>query len=110
MANDITRGAAVVSLKPNAEFMLYGNVLTWASDDITEPTTAEIVKYEKSGDFIYAQSELDLEPWPQRLSYFFDPNDYRLYVSHIHYTSKPLVTTNVFDCINTQYIKTFRRQ
>ena len=42
MANDITRGAAVASLKPNAEFMLYGDVLTWGSDDITEPTTAEI--------------------------------------------------------------------
>jgi len=42
MANDITRGAAVVSLKPNAEFMFYGDVLTWSSDDITEPTTAEI--------------------------------------------------------------------
>ena len=42
MANDITRGAAVASLKPNAEFMFYGDVLTWASDDITEPTTAEI--------------------------------------------------------------------
>jgi hypothetical protein len=42
MANDITRGAAVASLKPGAEFMLYGDVLTWASDDISEPTTAEI--------------------------------------------------------------------
>ena len=58
MANDITRGAAVASLKPGAEFMLYGNVLTWASDDITEPTTAEI-----DAEVIRLQAEYDAQAY-----------------------------------------------
>ncbi len=33
---------ALLSLTPNAEYVLKNNELTWLSDDITQPTDAEI--------------------------------------------------------------------
>lgn len=33
---------AILSLEPNAEFVLKGDELTWISEDIDEPTDAEI--------------------------------------------------------------------
>tara|TARA_Y100000015_G_C2372344_1_gene80677 strand:- start:54 stop:365 length:312 start_codon:yes stop_codon:yes gene_type:complete len=33
---------AILSLTPDAEFILKGDELTWFSDDITEPTESEI--------------------------------------------------------------------
>ena len=42
MANDIKRGEAILSLKPNSKWMLRENVLEWLDSEQTEPTTAEI--------------------------------------------------------------------
>ena len=42
MANDIRRGEAILSLKPNSKWMLRENVLEWLDAVQTEPTQAEI--------------------------------------------------------------------
>jgi len=38
----ITTGDAIQSLKPEAEWVLHGDVLTWMDDVQTEPTQSEI--------------------------------------------------------------------
>ena len=38
----IPKVEAILSLEPNAEFVLKGDELTWISEDIDEPTDAEI--------------------------------------------------------------------
>ena len=38
----ISKLEAIKSLHPNAQFVLKGGELTWQSEDITEPTDAEI--------------------------------------------------------------------
>jgi acetaldehyde dehydrogenase (acetylating) len=42
MANDIRRGEAILSLKPDSTFILRDNVLEWLDSEQTEPTEAEI--------------------------------------------------------------------
>jgi hypothetical protein len=42
MANEITTVDALQSLKPNAEWTLTGDVLTWMDDVQTEPTALEL--------------------------------------------------------------------
>jgi len=38
----ISKLEAIQSLQPNAQYVLRGDDLTWISDDITQPTDAEI--------------------------------------------------------------------
>ena len=38
----ISKGQAINSLEPNAEFVIRGGEIEWQSDDITQPTDAEI--------------------------------------------------------------------
>ncbi len=40
--NLITKGTAICSLVPKAEFVLTGDVLDWRSSDLTQPTSSEI--------------------------------------------------------------------
>ena len=42
MANEMTTTDALQSLKPNAEWVLRGDVLEWLDGSQTEPTTAEL--------------------------------------------------------------------
>ena len=55
----IPKVEAILSLKPNAEFVLKGDELTWISEDIDEPTDSEIT----------AEQE--------RLQAEYDANDYQ---------------------------------
>ena len=55
----IPKVEAILSLEPNAEFVLKGDELTWISEDIDEPTDAEIT----------AEQE--------RLQAEYDANDYQ---------------------------------
>ena len=49
---------AILSLEPNAEFVLKGNELTWISEDIDEPTDAEITAEQER-----LQAEYDALAW-----------------------------------------------
>ena len=49
---------AILSLEPNAEFVLKGNELTWISEDIDEPTDAEI-----TAEQTRLQAEYDALAW-----------------------------------------------
>ena len=42
MANNIRRGEAILSLKPNSIFILRDNVLEWLDSEQTKPTESEI--------------------------------------------------------------------
>jgi hypothetical protein len=49
---------ALLSLTPNAEYVLKNNELTWLSDDITQPTDAEI-----TAEQTRLQAEYDALAW-----------------------------------------------
>ena len=49
---------ALLSLTPNAEYVLKNNELTWLSDDITQPTDAEI-----TAEQTRLQAEYDAKDW-----------------------------------------------
>ena len=69
---------ALLSLTPNAEYVLKNNELTWLSEDITQPTDAEITaeqerlqaeydnnQYQRDRAIAYAsiQDQLDMQYW-----------------------------------------------
>ena len=49
---------ALLSLTPNAEYVLKNNELTWLSDNITQPTDAEI-----TAEQTRLQAEYDAKDW-----------------------------------------------
>ena len=56
---DISRVEAIQSLKPNAQFVISGNEITaWHSEDITQPTDAEITAEQER-----LQTEYDALAW-----------------------------------------------
>ena len=74
----ISKLEAIQSLQPNAQYVLRGDDLTWISDDITEPTDAEITaeqerlqaeydakQYARDRAVAYAsiQDQLDMQYW-----------------------------------------------
>ena len=54
----ISKLEAIQSLQPNAQYVLRGDDLTWISDDITEPTDAEI-----TAEQTRLQAEYDAKDW-----------------------------------------------
>ena len=54
----ISKLEAIQSLQPNAQFVLRGDDLTWISEDITEPTDAEITAEQER-----LQAEYDAKVW-----------------------------------------------
>ena len=76
----ISKLEAIQSLHPTAQFVLKGGELTWQSEDITEPTDAEITaeqerlqaeydakQYARDRAVAYAsiQDQLDMQYWDQ---------------------------------------------
>ena len=74
----ISKLEAIQSLHPTAPFVLKGGELTWQSEDITEPTDAEITaeqtrlqaeydakQYARDREVAYAsiQDQLDMQYW-----------------------------------------------
>ncbi len=74
----ISKLEAIQSLHPTAQFVLKGGELTWQSEDITEPTDAEITaeqerlqaeydakQYARDRAVAYAsiQDQLDMQYW-----------------------------------------------
>jgi hypothetical protein len=58
MANDISKLKAILTLKPNAQFHLQDDVLTWNDKVQTEPTQAEI-----DAEIIQLQVEYDAQEY-----------------------------------------------
>ena len=54
----ISKLEAIQSLHPTAQFVLKGGELTWQSEDITEPTDAEI-----TAEQTRLQAEYDAKDW-----------------------------------------------
>jgi len=54
----ISKTEAIKSLHPTAQFVLRGDELTWQSEDITEPTDAEITAEQER-----LQAEYDAKVW-----------------------------------------------
>ena len=54
----ISKLEAIQSLHPTAQFVLKGGELTWQSEDITEPTEAEITAEQER-----LQAEYDAKDW-----------------------------------------------
>jgi hypothetical protein len=54
----ISKTEAIKSLHPTAQFVLKGGELTWQSEDITEPTDAEI-----TAEQTRLQAEYDAKDW-----------------------------------------------
>ena len=54
----ISKLEAIQSLHPTAQFVLKGGELTWQSEDITEPTDAEITAEQER-----LQAEYDAKDW-----------------------------------------------
>ena len=54
----ISKLQAIQSLHPTAQFVLKGGELTWQSEDITEPTDAEITAEQER-----LQAEYDAKVW-----------------------------------------------
>jgi hypothetical protein len=54
----ISKLEAIQSLHPTAQFVLKGGELTWQSEDITEPTNAEI-----TAEQTRLQAEYDAKDW-----------------------------------------------
>ena len=54
----ISKLEAIQSLHPTAQFVLKGGELTWQSEDITEPTDAEITAEQER-----LQAEYDAKVW-----------------------------------------------
>ena len=54
----ISKLEAIQSLHPTAQFVLKGEELTWQSEDITEPTDAEITAEQER-----LQAEYDAKVW-----------------------------------------------
>jgi len=74
----ISKLEAIQSLQPNAQYVLRGDDLTWISEDITEPTDAEITaeqerlqaeydnnQYARDRAVAYAsvKDQLDMQYW-----------------------------------------------
>ncbi len=53
----ISKVEAILSLEPNAEFVLKGDELTWISEDIDEPTDAEITAEQERLQGLYDNEE-----------------------------------------------------
>ena len=58
MANEITSLQAILTLKPNAQFHLQDDILTWNDKVQTEPTQAEI-----DAEVIRLQAEYDAQEY-----------------------------------------------
>jgi hypothetical protein len=67
MANEIRTEHAIQTLKPNAKFLLRGDVLEWLDSEQTEPTTSELSTEVKRLQGIYdnnAYQRKRLEEYP----------------------------------------------
>jgi len=63
----ITTTDALVSLKPKAEWVLHGDVLTWMDDVQTEPTQSEI-----DAEIIRLQAEYDSQEYARNRKAEYD--------------------------------------
>ena len=57
----ISKLEAIQSLQPNAQYVLRGDDLTWISDDITQPTDAEIPAEQER-----LQAEYEAKVWERQ--------------------------------------------
>ena len=58
MRNEITKIQAILSLKPNSQFQLTDDVLSWNDKEQTEPTEAEI-----NAEIVKLQAEYDAQEY-----------------------------------------------
>jgi len=67
----ISKGQAIKSLEPNAQFVIRGDEIEWLSPEITQPTEAEIsaeqtrLQYTEDRQMAYPsiQDQLDMQYW-----------------------------------------------
>ena len=72
----MTKVKAILSLRPNAQFTLRGDVLEWLDTDQTQPTDAEIQteldrlqadydakQYQRDREYPSIQDQLDMQYW-----------------------------------------------
>ena len=65
----ISKGQAIKSLEPNAQFVIRGDEIEWLSPEITQPTEAEIsaeqTRLQYTEDRVYPsiQDQLDMQYW-----------------------------------------------
>jgi len=67
MANDIKRGEAILSLKPDSTFILRDNVLEWLDSEQTKPTESEI-----DAEIIKLQAEYDSKEYARKRKAKYD--------------------------------------
>jgi len=65
----ISKGQAIKSLEPNAQFVIRGDEIEWLSPEITQPTEAEIqaeqtrLQYTEDRQYPSIQDQLDMQYW-----------------------------------------------